>query len=195
MAREHKICPMRHENGNCLPAGGFCTAVNDPICEALHSAYDTGFRAGVMHVEDVKKTKSRIKFFSCEENLSQYTDSMLFDSGKDIASMVFEGDDGDISVDLRISGEVRVFYKGIPYDRASDFPEELLALIREKPMEWDNEKDVEICSNNWFEYIYHSDAYGDDDIMCEDDISNMSVEELKSEMQELCEEIADGEYE
>lgn len=40
-----KDCPMRHEFGNCLPAGGFCTAVNDPICEALHNAYDTGRRA------------------------------------------------------------------------------------------------------------------------------------------------------
>lgn len=36
-------CPMRHpENGNCMPAGGFCTAVNDSVCEALHSAYDLG---------------------------------------------------------------------------------------------------------------------------------------------------------
>lgn len=35
-------CPMRHENGNCTVAGGFCTAVNDPICEALHNAYDSG---------------------------------------------------------------------------------------------------------------------------------------------------------
>lgn len=36
-------CPMRHpRNGNCMPAGGFCTAVNDSICEALHSAYDLG---------------------------------------------------------------------------------------------------------------------------------------------------------
>ena len=35
-------CPMRHENGNCLPAGGFCTAVNDMICEALHNAYHCG---------------------------------------------------------------------------------------------------------------------------------------------------------
>ena len=41
-----KNCPMRHENGNCLVAGGFCTAVNDPICEALHNAYDTGYRDG-----------------------------------------------------------------------------------------------------------------------------------------------------
>lgn len=40
-----KDCPMRHKNGNCMPAGGFCTAVNDPICEALHNAYDTGRRA------------------------------------------------------------------------------------------------------------------------------------------------------
>lgn len=35
-------CPMRHENGNCLPCGGFCTAVNDEICHALHKAYDQG---------------------------------------------------------------------------------------------------------------------------------------------------------
>ena len=45
-------CPMRHENGNCLVAGGFCTAVNTPICEALHNAYD----AGKTHsMEEMKK--------------------------------------------------------------------------------------------------------------------------------------------
>ena len=36
-----KDCPMRHENGNCLPLGGFCTA-NKNICEALHNAYEMG---------------------------------------------------------------------------------------------------------------------------------------------------------
>ncbi len=35
-------CPMRHDNGNCLPCGGFCTAVNDPICEAMQNAYLMG---------------------------------------------------------------------------------------------------------------------------------------------------------
>lgn len=35
-------CPMRHENGNCMATGGFCTAVNDPICVALHNAYECG---------------------------------------------------------------------------------------------------------------------------------------------------------
>ena len=38
-----KDCPMRHENGNCLPCGGFCTAVNDEICDALHKAYNRGY--------------------------------------------------------------------------------------------------------------------------------------------------------
>lgn len=37
-----KDCPMRHENGNCLPAGGFCTAVNDAICSSLHNAFRHG---------------------------------------------------------------------------------------------------------------------------------------------------------
>ena len=39
---KRRFCPMRHENGNCMPAGGFCTAVNDPICEALHNAFNHG---------------------------------------------------------------------------------------------------------------------------------------------------------
>lgn len=39
-------CIMRHENGNCLPVGGFCTAVNDTICAAIHQAYEKGYRAG-----------------------------------------------------------------------------------------------------------------------------------------------------
>lgn len=39
-------CPMRHKNGNCLPIGGFCTAVNDAICDALHDAFDKGYIIG-----------------------------------------------------------------------------------------------------------------------------------------------------
>lgn len=35
-------CAMRHENGNCLPAGGFCTA-NRNICEALRNAWRMGY--------------------------------------------------------------------------------------------------------------------------------------------------------
>lgn len=35
-------CPVRHENGNCTPVGGFCTAVNGPVCEAVRAAQDAG---------------------------------------------------------------------------------------------------------------------------------------------------------
>lgn len=34
---------MRHENGNCLPMGGFCTAVDDEICAGLRNAYNHGW--------------------------------------------------------------------------------------------------------------------------------------------------------
>ena len=46
-----KDCPMRHENGNCATIGGFCTAVNDPICEGLHNAYDSGYRTAALRAQ------------------------------------------------------------------------------------------------------------------------------------------------
>lgn len=32
----HSECHMRTALGNCDPIGGFCTSVNESICEALH---------------------------------------------------------------------------------------------------------------------------------------------------------------
>ncbi len=42
-----RTCALRHENGNCLVIGGFCTSVNDEICTALQGAYKEGYCAGV----------------------------------------------------------------------------------------------------------------------------------------------------
>ena len=50
-------CKMRHENGNCLPCGGFCTAVSNEICCALHNAYNHGFND--CH-EIIRKNKENI---------------------------------------------------------------------------------------------------------------------------------------
>lgn len=55
MTDKRKDCPMRHENGNCTVAGGFCTAVNNPICEALHNAFDCGYRSALRQQETVAK--------------------------------------------------------------------------------------------------------------------------------------------
>lgn len=45
-------CPMRHENGNCKAAGGFCTAVSDSICQALHNAYAKGSYDALKQIAD-----------------------------------------------------------------------------------------------------------------------------------------------
>lgn len=53
-------CQMRHENGNCLPAGGFCTAVNDQICEAIHAAYDAGTINADLRVSNALSEAARL---------------------------------------------------------------------------------------------------------------------------------------
>ena len=52
-----KDCPMRHENGNCTAAGGFCTAVNDCICVALHNAYECGRSDVLFCIRDALKER------------------------------------------------------------------------------------------------------------------------------------------
>lgn len=44
---ERRDCPIRHANGNCLCMGGFCLSVNDEICRALRSAYNTGMTKSI----------------------------------------------------------------------------------------------------------------------------------------------------
>ena len=66
-----KDCQMRHENGNCTVIGGFCTAVNDPICDGLHSAYDSGYRAAALRAQQEREhpmtNADRIRAMSDEE--------------------------------------------------------------------------------------------------------------------------------
>ena len=65
-------CPMRHENGNCTVAGGFCTSVNDPICEALHNAYDCGYTEAIHRVQEERR------WISCKEKLPAKNQKVIF---------------------------------------------------------------------------------------------------------------------
>ena len=47
------LCKLRHKNGNCLCVGGFCTAVNDEICNAVRSAYDKGLAERLLKIQDI----------------------------------------------------------------------------------------------------------------------------------------------
>ena len=44
-----KECKWRHENGNCLIVGGFCTSVPKNICNAIHKAYMQGKNDSSVH--------------------------------------------------------------------------------------------------------------------------------------------------
>jgi hypothetical protein len=37
---------MRHENGNCLPMGGFCNTLKTELCDAMQEAFEIGYRTG-----------------------------------------------------------------------------------------------------------------------------------------------------
>ena len=51
-------CPVRHESGNCTCAGGFCTAVPDPVCEAVRNAYDSGWTDCALKVRKEQRLKA-----------------------------------------------------------------------------------------------------------------------------------------
>lgn len=75
-----KDCPMRHENGNCTPCGGFCTAVNDHICEGLHNAYDAGWNAAFLRAHQEAENEPRIsdtKIVQCRDCIYQSTDTIF----------------------------------------------------------------------------------------------------------------------
>ena len=48
-------CPIRHENGNCVLVGGFCTAVPDHICEVVRNAYDCGWTDCALKVRNMER--------------------------------------------------------------------------------------------------------------------------------------------
>ena len=44
--QRHNSCPMRTNLGNCDPIGGFCTSINESICEAFQKLYRKGRKNG-----------------------------------------------------------------------------------------------------------------------------------------------------
>lgn len=67
MTDKRKDCPMRHENGNCTVAGGFCTAANNHICEALHNAFDCGYRSALRQQEHFREVTKNVEPLTMDE--------------------------------------------------------------------------------------------------------------------------------
>ena len=137
-----------------------------------------------------------VKDFYCNANLSQYVDSMLFDSGECIATMECEIDGIEISISLDVRGEVEVYVgeDSRPYKYPSEFPPALRESIKRNPGWWDCDDDIFIEQNNWFEYIYtvKGEYEYTDGVMCEWDISKGAPEDIQKEMIEICNWIAEN---
>ena len=43
--KRHQHCPMRTHVGNCIIIGGFCTSIQEDICDALHKSFQMGTRS------------------------------------------------------------------------------------------------------------------------------------------------------
>lgn len=127
----------------------------------------------------------KITSFEINGKLKDYTDSLLFDSGTEVASATFEDNGLEINIILKICGDVRVLYKDIVYKSPSEFPEELKELIKKG----EPNDDLYIDSNNWFEFIC-GETEGvycewEDGVICEDDVSAFSETMLKAKMLEV----------
>ena len=118
--------------------------------------------------------------FEIYKDLSECQDSMLFDSYERIATY---GNDGNY-VALQVSGYVNVYYKDDRYHLASEMPKELLDEFKNGT--YMNNPDIEVCNNNWFDYIHVLDnVIQPNDIVCENDLPSMSAQQLKEDMEEL----------
>lgn len=53
-------CPMRHQNGNCLPVGRFCTAINDDMCARVRKACNDSKNAFLEQVKKLKPVKPKL---------------------------------------------------------------------------------------------------------------------------------------
>ena len=141
----------------------------------------------------------RVIRFKCVEDLSKYTNSLLFDStskgGDRIASGIFVRDGKKITINLDILGDVAVTYKGEVYHTASEFPDELLEIIRKNPNDWEvyapsgegnDDEDGEMYAtlNNWFSFV--CDETGDDEPY-EDDLSKATPDDILTQMKEMAE--------
>ena len=123
--------------------------------------------------------KQKIKF-EVYKSLKECIDSMLFDSGVRIA--IYGTDDNYVAID--VYGDVHVEYNGDCYYSASEVPPELIKLFKTGKAYEIN--DVYIGYSNWFDYVHVlNGCIMPDDTVCESDLSKMTKEDLKAEMQDM----------
>ena len=83
-------------------------------------------------------------------------DSLLVDSGTTLATLDYKLPNSDFveTISLEVRGEVKIFYKGDYFFRASEYPKEVKDILRLPYMDRLEVEDFEIIDNNWCELFY-----------------------------------------
>lgn len=103
--------------------------------------------------------------FTCDSDLSKYTDSMLFDSDTEtIAEGIFKktlDGRGELRIKLCVRGAVRVEADGEIFTSPSEFPAWLKECIKKHPCDWQyfktDNREVYCHENNRFELLVTSE--------------------------------------
>lgn len=140
--------------------------------------------------------KTTIQGFNTYLDLNRCVDSMLFNSETLVASLFVTKGDYNVSVKLKVVGDVAVLYRNKVYHSYFDFPTGLKERIEQYPRNWqhiEGKQDVQINLNNWFEYqwVIHGPDYfcKSGSMLCEDDLHLMTEDALKAEMLEVADHV------
>ena len=172
-------------NEECRAHGTVPNDMNAEAEEGFKAALDILDNSTEKELSDEEVTGMKVTSFDCADDLSQYTDSLLFCSDDCVATMTIEDERGYfLDMEIIITGDVDVTFEGKNYTSPDDFSPELKQAIKEGRYD-----DIEINSNNWFELVYSlTDDKGNeiayDGDVYESDISKMTAEQLKTEMLE-----------
>ena len=122
-----------------------------------------------------KEKKMNILDFKIFDELSEYTDSLLFDN-ETIATLTTN----KYRVTIEVVGDKRIIFENQVYKSANKYPDKLIEIIKSGNF-LDNDE-IEIVDNNWFEIdIYESDTIVNDEVL-EINIHTMTKEDLKQYM-------------
>lgn len=115
-------------------------------------------------------------------DLSNINTSMELDSTQSVAELT----DKNFMLEIRVCGEVKVYFDDDIFKCASQMPDELLQLFHEGKA-YEDER-VGVVDNNWFEaFLYEKDGdgwvwTGSSDVV---DCEGMTNDRLKEMMQEI----------
>lgn len=121
--------------------------------------------------------------FTCADNLLEFTDSLLFDSGTKIAYIAVTDKNGcKAEISLEVRGEVRIRMKGADdwERRPSEYPEDLRSAIENGQFGLIDED----ANNNWFELMFtvydkNGKEIASDGDVFEGDVSLFNAEDMK----------------